>query len=307
MSSYTIGLDIGGTHIRIGLRESAGMTEHFEKTARDLILNGRDSVDSLARFIMEYVWKYKGGNMPENIVFGFPATLDAARRTVLQAPNIPGIDNLSADALEKKLGIKVYFEKDVNLLLLCDMEDLGLPDEGITAGIYIGTGIGNAIFLNGVPLVGKNGAAGELGHIPRGENSKRCGCGNFGCAECFGSGLRLQEIRRESFPDTPLNELFVRHWEDPILQRFLDESACTVAAEVNILDPDWLVLGGGVLNMDGFPFAAFQEKILLHTRKPYPAANLRILRSKDGVENGVRGALQLGWLKLSERGAKDGN
>ncbi len=302
MNKYTIGLEIGGTNIRICLRQTAGVTEYFEKVPRKDILTGIDSVDSLSTFIRGYMDKHMNGSKPENVVLGFPATIDSTRRRVVQAPNIPGMDGFSAEKLEAQLGVPVFFEKDVNLLLYCDMADLKLPSQGITAGVYIGTGIGNAIFLHGVPLAGHNGAAGELGHIPRPGSQKHCGCGNIGCAECFGSGLRLEEIWKENFSCTPMGELFIQHGSHPILLHFIDDAACTVAAEVNILDPDWLILGGGVVNMKGFPFHLFEERILFHTRKPYPAGNLRILRSMDAVENGVRGALQLGWIKMMERG-----
>lgn len=297
MGKYSVGLDIGGTNIRIGLQPKGGSVECFEKIPRGQVLTGTHSADALAGFISRYIERHRGGESPFNIVLGFPATLDVQRRTVIQAPNIPGIDGLSAEELQEKLQIPVYFEKDVNLLLYCDLKDLQIPAEGVAVGIYIGTGIGNAIFMNGIPLPGKNGAAGELGHIPRAGGTKRCGCGNLGCAECYGSGMRLEEIRQEKFPDTPIGELFCRHPDDPAITEFLDNIACTVAAEVNILDPHWLVLGGGVVNMEGFPFDKLVQRVRVHVRKPFPADNLQILSSKDAVENGVRGALQLGWAK----------
>ena len=112
-------------------------------------------------------------------MIGFPATLDRNRHRVLQAPNVPGIDGLSAADLGRLAHVPVYFERDVNLLFSCDMLDLGIPSQGLSVGIYIGTGIGNAIFYNGRPLSGKNGVSGELGHIPRSGSGEICGCGNL--------------------------------------------------------------------------------------------------------------------------------
>lgn len=266
---------------------------------------GENPVERLGEFIREYCRRNRGGALPALVVMGFPATLDATRRRVLQAPNIPGLDGLSAKALEEELGVAVVFEKDVNLLFYCDMEDLRIPGRGLAVGVYVGTGIGNALFYDGKPLTGKNGVSGELGHIPRSGSRQVCGCGNKGCAECYGSGRRLIEIREGFFPETSISRLFAEQWPAPALEEFVEEIACTVAAEVNILDPDYLVLGGGVLNMDGFPIFNLSERILAHTRKPYPAESLEILHSPDGVENGVRGALALGW-RITEQGNKGG-
>ena len=142
-----------------------------------------------------------------------------------------------------------------------------------------------------------------MGHIPRSGSGEICGCGNLGCAECFASGRRLSHLRDTYFPSLPIGRLFLEQGSSPILQDFLEEIACTVAAELNILDPEYLVLGGGVLHMAGFPLEALKEKILAHTRKPYPAQGLQILHSQDAVENGARGAVALAWALDQERKA----
>lgn len=302
MAKYVVGMDIGGTNIRIAIQQEGGAVEYFRKIPRESVLTGRDTAKRLGGFILEYCRTHIGEHLPQAIVIGFPATLDAPRRRILQAPNIPGLDGFSAEELEKMVGIPVYFERDVNLLFYCDMEDLHLLPRGISVGVYVGTGIGNAIFYEGRPLPGKNGVSGELGHIPKSGALQKCGCGNIGCSECFGSGLRLVAIRQDHFPDTPLDRLFTEKGNELVIREFVEEIACTVAAEVNILDPEQLVLGGGVLNMPDFPMEELERRILAHTRWPFPAKNLVILRSQDTVENGVRGALALGWSLINYAG-----
>lgn len=254
MEKYVVGMDIGGTNIRIAMQREGGVAEHFQKIPRDSVLTGRDNAQQLSNFILEYCRTYGEGQLPQVVVMGFPATLDAPRRRILQAPNIPGLDGFSVGDLENALGVPVYFERDVNLLFYCDMEDLGLSSRGISVGVYIGTGIGNAIFYEGRPLPGKNGVSGELGHIPKSGSIQRCGCGNIGCAECFGSGLRLVNIQRDLFPGTPLENLFAEKGGELVIHEFIEEIACTVAAEVNILDPEQLVLGGGCCICVGSPW-----------------------------------------------------
>ena len=87
-----------------------------------------------------------------------------------------------AHPLRKALGLPVYIEKDVNLLLLYDIHHLHLDPSKSILGFYVGTGFGNALYLNGDFYTGKNGATGELGHIPLYGLDKRCNCGNLGCA-----------------------------------------------------------------------------------------------------------------------------
>ena len=93
MGEYSIGLDIGGTNIRIGLQSTGGSIKCFEKIPRGQVLTGTHSTDALAEFISQYIERHRGGEKPFNIVLGFPATLDVQRRAIIQAPNIPGIDD----------------------------------------------------------------------------------------------------------------------------------------------------------------------------------------------------------------------
>lgn len=168
MERYVLGMDIGGTNIRAAMQRESGGTENFVKVPRESVLAGERSIEALAGYIEGYIAQYAQGWPPETVTIGFPATVDAARRRVLQAPNIPGLDGVAvADELERLLCVPVHIEKDVNLLFYCDIADLGLPARGVGIGVYVGTGIGNAIFFNGEPLPGKNGVSGELGHLPR--------------------------------------------------------------------------------------------------------------------------------------------
>lgn len=301
MEKYILGLDIGGTNIRIAMSTQKNVLDNYEKIPRTSVLSGNNAMEHLAVFIETYIDKYGAGVRPSCVVLGFPATIDRAKTTILQAPNIPGLDGIPAkDILQKSLNTPVYIEKDVNLLFYNDAQKLNLPDTGVGIGIYVGTGIGNALFFDGKPYSGKHGVAGELGHIPKSGSSHICGCGNYGCSECYGSGTRLVEIKNKYFPTTDINDLWSEHGYCEVLQSFIDEIACTIAAEINILDPDHIVLGGGVLNMKDFPLDTLKDAIYKHTRKPYPADDLCLYFAKDQQESGVYGALAMGWKLLEE-------
>jgi len=302
---FIIGLDIGGTNIRIGAKQARadGLCAH-KKVPTETVLNGSGVIEPLAVFIEDFARDCLGGGTVEAVSIGFPATVNKAKTTVLQAPNIPGLSEVAiTEPLGKRLAAKVFIEKDVNLLIKWDMHRLGIPGDGICVGIYAGTGIGNAIVLNGTPLAGKDGVAGELGHIPVVGLASTCGCGNKGCAECCAAGVRLRAIGQSHFPDTGIAELFSKHAEAPVIRQFIDALACVIAAEINILNPDCIVLGGGVVNMANFPKDVLNELIFAHARKPYPAMSLHIVYADDSAENGVLGAVLLAEEKLTEEGS----
>ncbi len=301
MERYVLGLDIGGTHTRIGLvDERYGLTDFEIIKTKELQRTG-NTVDSFVAVLRDY-WKNHGaGRKIAAVSAGFPSTIDRDRKTVLSTPNISGFNNIAiVDRLEQEFKVPAYIETDVNMLLLFDMMEHGIPDEGITCGIYFGTGLGNAVAIDGKLLVGKTGAATELGHIPvRGVNGA-CGCGNTSCIELIASGYHLQDLCEERFPDTEIGEIFTKHGDAPEILQFIDDLSLAAAAEINILDPNYIILGGGLTSMPDFPFAQLEADIYRYARKPFPAEELSYIYSRQGQENGVIGAGILGFRKLRE-------
>ena len=180
-----IGIDIGGTNIRIGHDDNGELKDFVKISTKDNLKQGK-IVECLADIIKKYINEYCNNDDVQQIAIGIPATLSADRKEILQVPNIKGMNNIRlGEELEKVLGIKVALERDVHMLYFWDKYEQKIADDGIGIGIYIGTGVGNAIFINGKPLAGKDGAAGELGHIPMIGGKEQCGCGNPGCSECY--------------------------------------------------------------------------------------------------------------------------
>lgn len=293
-------LDIGGTNCRMGLVDrDMNLTECKIVSTEELTEGGL--VCSLSRLIREYRAACEPSADIRAISMGFPATIDRGRRRVLQAPNIVGLgENIPiCRVLEQELGIPVFLERDVNLLLLHDLQTLGLEKSSTIIGIYFGTGIGNSIYIDGKFLCGANGVAGELGHIPQMKEKVRCGCGNIGCIEPVGGGRRLSELCETRFKGTSIKDIYLLHGDTPELQEQIDAMAVAVATEVNILDPDYVVLGGGLLQMSGFPLELLEMRIREHTRKPYPMENLRLCYARPNQKNGIIGAGLYGWHCLN--------
>ena len=291
-----LSIDIGGTNFRIGtVREDRSIAK-FDKVPTGSVLYSGNVLADLAQYLKAYLTE----TAFDAVAIGFPATLNRERTQVVQAPNIPFMENLPVcDYLQKELRVPVLAERDVTFSLCYDVKKYQLPDEGIVCGIYFGTGIGNAILIDGKPLAGRHGTAGELGHIPVAGCDIPCGCGNSGCMEAFAGGKALARIQRERFPETAISELFTRHGKEQVLLDLIDSMAITVTTEINILDPDQVLLGGGVLNMKGFPRDVLDERIAAHTRKPLPWQELKLIYTEDEAEKSVVGGAIYARRKLS--------
>lgn len=278
--------DIGGTNFRLGAVREDGSLVKFEKVPTSSVFSSGSVLSDLEDMLRTF----SGGISFDAIAIGFPATLNRERTQVVQAPNIPFMENVPVCGhLQKAFGVPVLAERDVTFALCFDAEKYHLPCEGIICGIYFGTGIGNAILADGKPLTGRHGSAGELGHIPMPGCTIPCGCGNIGCLEAVAGGKALARIQREQFPETPIGEMFTRHGQDQAIVDFIDGMAVAVATELNILDPDQILLGGGVLNMKDFPRDLLDEKIREHTRKPLPWQELNLIYTEDEADKSVVG------------------
>lgn len=288
---YVIGIDVGGTNFRIGMVNRRHQVTGFFKIPVQDVLGGSDPVKDLGDYLVSYREKYCAGKAVRAVVIGFPATIDKRRSVLLQAPNVKNMENLPVrELLEKQLGISVKIERDVCLTACYDIDKYHIPDDGILTAFYFGTGIGNAIFVNGKLLAGHNGVAGELGHIPADGDHTPCGCGNMGCIENLAGGKYLAVLEREIYPSTPIENMFAEHGQEPELLRFVDRMAIAAATEINILDPDYVLIGGGVTLMRDFPRGLLEKKIREHTRKPFPEQSLRLIFTQDEPEKSVIGA-----------------
>lgn len=292
-TSCVIGIDIGGTNFRIGAVKKGETTANFlrkvrvgevfctEKPIKDLVIYLKDYCELLLREEMQ----------PQAVSIGFPATLDKERKVVLQAPNVPFMENLPVvEALTEALGIPTVIERDVSMALYYDKIKYHLPECEVMVGCYFGTGIGNAISINGELLTGRNGTAGELGHIPVDGSMELCGCGNRGCMENLAGGKYLDFLCRTKYLQTRVGDLFKKHGGELPLRQFVDRMAMTVATEINILNPDYVLIGGGVPNMRDFPWEFLEERIRYHTRKPYPEQDLQLIYVEDEEDKCVVGA-----------------
>lgn len=304
MSGQTIlGMDIGGTNVRAGLVDESGQVSCFELVPSALLFSqaNETTLQGLSAYIQQYIARFCPSAPPAAVSIGFPSTLNREKTVLLSTPNLPFADQLPVvSLLREQISIPVLVNRDVNMLLLNDMQQHRISRDGITISCYFGTGLGNAIWLDGHFLTGKNGVAGELGHIPVYGCHTRCGCGNIGCMETLAAGRYLTELQQRDFPNTPINALFTYHRSTPQLQNFIEILSLPVATEINIFDPDHVILGGGVLQMPDFPTDLLEHFIRLHARKPFPCDSLHLVYSRAGQDSGVIGAGLYGFTQLPQ-------
>ena len=298
---FTLGADIGGTNFRLGIVSQSGEIVSFERKPSSIL--HENAAKALAGEIKSHIAQNGYTERISAIAIGLPSLIDKSRSTILSTPNLKGFDNLPLkNELEKNLGIPVFIERDVNFLLQNDMEKLGLKSEENVLGFYVGTGFGNSVFLGGKFYTGSNGAAGELGHIPILGNTLKCTCGNTGCIETVASGKALEALAEKHFPETDIRQVFKVHSNEPILKTFVYNLAVPIATQINILDPDVCIIGGGVIDMEGFPKEILFDAVHFYARKPYPEKSLRLLFTRHDQKSGVFGSGIFAQKQIMKRG-----
>lgn len=299
-NKYVLGIDIGGTNFRLGLVTKEGELHDFVIQRSNILVSENNSVENLIKAINEYLVNKLDGDLLA-ISLGFPSTISKDKKIVYSTPNLKGFDNVNiVDPLQETFKVPIFLNKDVNSLLQYDIVQKHLEGNKVILGFYIGTGFGNSIYIDDNFLAGKNGVAGEVGHIPVLNSKELCGCNNEGCIEIYASGKRLNQIREEFFKDTDITEIFTKHKDTPIIEEFIEALSIPVATERNILDPDYIFIGGGILQMADFPFEKFEKYIYKHTRKPYPAETFNIIYSNEDQTAGVLGSTYYAFKKLSK-------
>ncbi len=281
MSDYSIGVDLGGTNLRIAAVDSDGKL--LEKlTLGAEVSRGRDFViTEMCNAIQSLRTKYHGSGELVGIGIGVPGFIDMSAGMVMQSPNLPDWTSFPVrDEIEKRLGTTVILENDANSAAMGE-KWLGAAREYDHMAMYtLGTGVGGGLVFNGRLWHGMTGMAGELGHFNVYANGHPCGCGNHGCLEQYASATAIVRMAREAIAAGESTEL-ERLSRDPV--QFTSRSIYNLAlqgeaaakrifenvgralgigigAMVNSLNLPIYVIGGGVASSwDAFAPAMFEE------------------------------------------------
>ena len=241
------------------------------------------------------------GNRPAKIGIGTPGSLDPVTQ-LLKNSNTTCLNKqpLKKD-LEAALGVKIIISNDANCFALAEAH-LGIVPEVVPAaevvvGLILGTGVGSGIVVNGKVLQGRQGIAGEWGHNFLDESGGPCYCGRTGCVETILSGPALQRYYAQlSGENLSLKEIMARYetgnddYARQTVERLIHYFGKGVAVLVNILDPDAIVVGGGVGNIPLlYTEGVASIKKYVFNLKP----DILLLKPKLGDSAGVFGAAML--------------
>lgn len=273
-----LGIDVGGTYVRYGV-----VTNKFVSNVEKLFTK---DIEDFVVFVSDLVKKH---NEIDTISIGIPGIVKENK--ILSVPNLKKLEIYNLDTqLYELTNKRVVINKDVNLLFANDLDRLNLKCQDNILGFYLGTGLGNAIKINGQTLKGSNGFAGELGHIPLIGNTKKCGCGKIGCAETLVSGKALVNLFEENKLSGEVKDIFVNHLNKDIILEFVKNFALIISMEINIFDITILVIGGGVVNMKNFPQSILRELVVKELRSASLESKLEMYFVDDSPVNSIIGA-----------------
>ena len=237
---------------------------------------------------------------PQIIGIGTPGALDP-HDSVLKNSNSTSLNGQPFKKdLEDLIGIPVKMANDANCFALAEtrmgiVPDLA-PDAQVVFGVIMGTGVGGGIVVNNKVINGKQGIAGEWGHIFLDESGGKCYCGKSGCVETILSGPFLEKYYQEqSGKKAKLKDILTRHESgtdpaaDKTIERLIYYFGLGLSNIVNILDPDIIVIGGGVGNID-LLYEKGPKAIKKHVFDTNKGFHTIIAKPKLGDSAGVFGA-----------------
>jgi len=299
--------DLGGTHLRAAIVDESGKIHARFKQSTPQGSDPNEIVSAVVRAVREIGVDAKELKAVSLVV---PGTVKVEEGTVVKAPNLPCLDGFPlATALTNELGLPAILENDANAAAVGEMWQGAAVGCKTIICLTLGTGVGGGIILDGKLWRGVDGAAAEIGHMcvdPFG--GVACTCGSRGCLEVFASATAIVRMTREAssgYPDSILQgnedltaEMIFEAGQEgdelalEIFRRMGVYLGIGLANLINILNPEMIVLGGGVVNgWDLFEKPMHQQ--VEERAFPLLAARVKIVRAKCGDDAGLLGAARL--------------
>jgi glucokinase len=314
-SQYYVGVDFGGTKIYAGVFSEALHCVGTSKISTKANRGPEGVIERLARCITDAVDECDLDiKQVKGVGIGAPGAVDSEKGKVIFAPNLEWKEVALKKELERLVKVPVFVENDCNLSMLgvYEMELDSKPRHAI--GIFLGTGIGGGIVLNGEFYSGANHTAGEIGHMVLQVDGPQCGCGNKGCFEALASRTaifkKIQDAVKEG-EKTVLTELLGKDLDDmrsgdlrrairrgdKFVKKVVEDAArytgVAVANLMNILNPEVVVLGGGIIEALEEPMMPIIQQTALDCALEGTAKDVVIRASKLADDTGIVGGAVL--------------
>jgi glucokinase len=304
-----IGVDVGGTNLRIGVVDGLKVIDEqrihadFSRLCRDnspaLALTEIHAI--LVRSLAETVQKFPS---IAGVGIGFPGFIDPDTGCIAQSPNLPGLRDIDlVTPLHNSLGLPVIVENDALAAAYGEYAMAGLDVPGLLY-LGLGTGVGGGLIHRGKPFPGEHGVAMEVGHIIVEPGGRLCGCGNQGCMERYASasGVSLSYLESTGSTNNAFEVAqFAKSGDEHAIAAFnlAGESLAQALAHIlKVVDVGTVIIGGGMSLAWPCMSAAFERRLdadLIPTLR----GKIRIMVSHADDQAGIIGAAMLAVSQLS--------
>ena len=314
MKKYSIGIDLGGTKILIGLveKESGKVVSHIKKKTKK-----EKGPENIVRKMVEGVEELleeSGKSFTEisSIGIGSAGQIDRKNGIIIGAPNLDCYNLNLKEILQNKFNIPVFVGNDVEVATIGEQKFGAGKGCADFVCVFVGTGIGSAIVKKGHIIYGATGTAGELGHIIVDLNGRPCACGAHGCLEAYASRSAIEtriegalKKGRKSCISEYLEEgraitsSMIRksiEREDELVTQCVSEASeylsGGLASVINLINPELIILGGGLIEAVDYFYKQTIKKAKSKSL-PVPAEKIRFSKTILGDYSGVIGAALL--------------
>jgi glucokinase len=313
---WVVGVDIGGTNLKVGVVPFVGGAPLALATRPTRPGRGADAaVMDIGEMAEEVVAQAHAKHVGAKgrvvgVGIGCPGPLDLSRGRVVETPNLAWSGYPIRDRVAQRMGLPAFLDKDANCATYGEWWQGAARGARTVVGVTLGTGVGGGLILDGRLARGATGVGGELGHTTVDPRGRRCGCGNRGCLEAYASGTNIAARAREGMEagadsamrglvDGDLSRLTAETVHEALLLG--DAYAHEVMAEtgrilgvglasvVNLLNPEVVVLVGGVMRAGDHLLAPLRDEV---ARRAFPSAvaACRIVPGELDQAAGVIGA-----------------
>ena len=297
---FKLGIDLGGTKIEIACLNIKNNKIVYRKRIPSPQNDYNKTLNAIKNLV-ETSENELGLTCPLGI--GIPGSISSKTGKIRNANSVWLNGMFLEKDLRKKLNKKIKIENDANCFAISEAMDGAASKFNNVFGIILGTGVGSGIVLNKNLIRGTNGISGEWGHNPlpwkkNDFNSRPCWCGKIDCIERYISGPAIEAEHKKRFGEALSFKDIVQFYTDGnenckiTIDLLINRIARCLASVINIIDPDAIVLGGGLSNLD-----------LIYEKVPKiwdnwifsDYVNTKLLKALHGDSSGVRGAA---WLNI---------
>lgn len=315
MGRYILGIDLGGTKVMAAVLDPAGLVV---SRAREKTRGWRDDEEVFATIagVGRQAMEEAGVDQDQlaAVGIGAPGPIDFDTGYVIETANLRFKNFPLGPRVAEEFGSPTIIENDVNAGMYGEFKAGAALGASDVLGVFVGTGIGGGLILNGALYRGFNKAAGEIGHIIVKAGGPRCGCGNRGCLEAVASRTAItRDIRNaikrgkrsvvskkaarknEVLSGQDLKEAYDA--DDEVVRKIVHRAAqyigIGIGSLLNVLGSEMVVLGGGVVEAFGDDIVDRIERAARKTAFEINSRNVRIIRAQLGDDAGVIGAAAL--------------